>query len=85
MLTNQYKFSATKLTITQVTANLGAIIGGIVVGGASQIFGRRFSIIFICVIGGALLYPYTYTSTDAIIVAAFFEQFCIQGAWGVIP
>lgn len=55
------------------------------VGYGSQKFGRRFSIIVICVIGGALLYPYTYTSTHALIAAAFFEQFCVQGTWGVIP
>lgn len=59
--------------------------GGTVIGYCSQIFGRRFSIIFISVIGGALLYPYTFTSSKAIIAAAFFEQFCVQGAWGVVP
>jgi len=85
MLTNQYNFSANAVTVTQVVANLGAMLGGTVVGYASQIFGRRFSIIFICIIGGALLYPYTFTSTHAIIAAAFFEQFCVQGAWGIIP
>ncbi|CAL3971459.1 unnamed protein product [Diplocarpon coronariae] len=85
MLTNQYKFSANAVTVTQVVANLGAMTGGTVVGYCSQIFGRRFSIIFISVIGGALLYPYTFTSSHAVIAAAFFEQFCVQGAWGVIP
>jgi SHS family lactate transporter-like MFS transporter len=85
MLTNQYNFSANAVTVTQVVANLGAMTGGTVVGYCSQIFGRRFSIIFICVIGGALLYPYTFTSNKGIIAAAFFEQFCVQGAWGVIP
>jgi SHS family lactate transporter-like MFS transporter len=59
--------------------------GGTVVGYFSQKFGRRLSIIVICIIGGALLYPYTYTSSKAVIAAAFFEQFCVQGAWGVIP
>ena len=85
MLTNQYNFSANAVTVTQVVANLGAMTGGTVIGYCSQIFGRRFSIIFICVIGGALLYPYTFTSSKAVIAAAFFEQFCVQGAWGVIP
>lgn len=50
-----------------------------------QIFGRRFSIIIISIIGGALLYPYTFVSSSAVNAAAFFEQFCVQGAWGVIP
>jgi SHS family lactate transporter-like MFS transporter len=85
MLTNQYNFSPNAVTVTQVVANLGAMIGGTVVGYCSQIFGRRFSIIFISVIGGTLLYPYTFVSNERIIAAAFFEQFCVQGAWGVIP
>lgn len=85
MLTNQFKFSPNAVTVTQVVANLGAMTGGTTVGYCSQIFGRRVSIIFICVIGGALLYPYTFVTTKAVIAAAFFEQFCVQGAWGVIP
>ncbi|KFY02930.1 hypothetical protein V490_00358 [Pseudogymnoascus sp. VKM F-3557] len=85
MLKNQYGFSANDITVTQVVANLGAMVGGTVIGYCSQIFGRRFSIIVISIIGGALLYPYTFTSSKAVIAAAFFEQFCVQGAWGVIP
>lgn len=37
------------------------------------------------VIGGLLLYPYSFTANKRIMAAAFFEQFCVQGAWGVIP
>jgi len=85
MLTNQYKFSPNAVTVTQVVANLGAMTGGTTIGYCSQIFGRRFSIIVICILGGALLYPYTFTSSHSVIAAAFFEQFCVQGAWGVIP
>ncbi|KAF7872652.1 uncharacterized protein EAF02_008723 [Botrytis sinoallii] len=85
MLKNQYNFSANAVTVIQVVANLGAMTGGTLVGYSSQIFGRRFSIIVISILGGALLYPYTYTSSSAVIAAAFFEQFCVQGAWGVIP
>lgn len=69
----------------RVVANLGAMLGGTVVGFSSQIFGRRLSIIVMCIIGGALLYPYTFVSNHGILAAAFFEQFCVQGAWGVIP
>ena len=85
MLKSQYKFSADAVTVTQVLANLGAMLGGTLCGWASQIFGRRFSIIFISVVGGALLYPYSFTSSKAVMAAAFFEQFCVQGAWGVVP
>jgi len=85
MLKNQYNKSANAVTVTQVVANLGAMTGGTVIGYCSQSLGRRFSIIFISIIGGCLLYPYTFVSSDAVIAAAFFEQFCVQGAWGVIP
>lgn len=37
------------------------------------------------IIGGLLLYPYSFTSSKRVMAAAFFEQFCVQGAWGVIP
>jgi SHS family lactate transporter-like MFS transporter len=61
MLSNQYNFSPNEVTVTQVVANLGAMSGGTIVGYASSIFGRRFSIIFISIIGGALLYPVSFS------------------------
>ena len=85
MLENQFNFGPDLVTITQVVANLGAMTGGTLVGYCSQIFGRRFSIIVMSIIGGALLYPYGFISNKNVIAAAFFEQFCVQGAWGVIP
>ena len=85
LLQNQYSQTPDQVTITQVVANLGAMTGGTIVGYLSQMFGRRFSIIVMSVVGGALLYPYSFTPNLGIIAAAFFEQFCVQGAWGVIP
>ncbi|KAL2218556.1 sugar transporter family protein [Thermoascus aurantiacus ATCC 26904] len=85
LLKNQFNFSADAITVTQVVANLGAMTGGTLCGWASQIFGRRFSIIVISIVGGALLYPYTFVTSHSVMAAAFFEQFCVQGAWGVIP
>ncbi|KAJ8111134.1 hypothetical protein ONZ43_g5696 [Nemania bipapillata] len=85
LLKNEFGFNANQVTITQVVANLGAVTGGTVVGFCSQIFGRRFSIIVMCIIGGALLYPYGFVANERIIAVAFFEQFAVQGAWGVIP
>lgn len=85
MLESQLGFSNDQVTITQVVANLGAILGGSLIGYFSQSYGRRLTIITICIVGGALLYPYSYLRDNSIMAAAFFEQFCVQGAWGVIP
>lgn len=85
MLQNQFEFSPNAVTVTQVVANLGAMLGGTLVGWASQVLGRRLSIMVMCVVGGALLYPYCFVSSHSVIAAAFFEQFAVQGAWGVIP
>ncbi|KAL6891645.1 major facilitator superfamily domain-containing protein [Trichoderma longibrachiatum] len=85
MLTNQLRFGPDKVTVTQVVANLGAMTGGTVVGFLSQSLGRRFSIVCCCIVGGALLYPYTFVHDTSVMAAAFFQQFCVQGAWGVIP
>lgn len=85
MLKSQLGFDANQVTVTQVVANLGAMTGGATVGYLSQSVGRRISIIVMCIVGGALLYPYTFIRSDSIMAAAFFEQFCVQGAWGVIP
>lgn len=85
MLKNKYDFSSTKVTRVIVVANVGAVIGGTVVGFSSQIFGRRLSIIVMCILGGAALYPYTSTSGPGIYAAFFFEQFFVQGAFGIIP
>ena len=85
LLTNEYQFLPNQVTVTQVVANLGAMTGGTLVGFLSQSLGRRFSIIVTCIVGGALLYPYGFASEGGLIASAFFEQFCVQGAWGVIP
>lgn len=85
MLSNQFRFSPNAVTVTQVVANLGAMTGGTTIGYCSQIFGRRLSIICMCIVGGAILYAYTFIHSHSVIAAAFFEQFCVQGAWGVIP
>jgi len=63
------------------------MFGGTLVGYYSQSLGRRFTIICACVVGGAILYPYCFTSGagTTVAAAAFFQQACVQGAWGVIP
>jgi SHS family lactate transporter-like MFS transporter len=85
MLQNKYGFDSSAVTRVQVTGNIGGIVGGTLVGFSSQIFGRRLAIIAMCILGGALLFPYTFSSGSGLYAAAFFEQFMVQGAFGVVP
>jgi SHS family lactate transporter-like MFS transporter len=85
MIEDKYNYSSTKTTVVMVVANLGAVIGSSATGYYSQILGKRFLIVVMCLVSGALLYPYTFVSGPGLYAAAFFLQFCIGGAWGVIP
>ncbi|WFD18565.1 hypothetical protein MCAP1_000769 [Malassezia caprae] len=67
-------------------SNAGAIIGGIIAGYISQYTGRRIAMVFFIILAGAVvpawILPNTYSGLAA---GAFFVQFGVQGAWGVVP
>lgn len=84
-LTKQLGFSANRSTVTNCVANLGAIVGGLIIGHFSNFIGRRLSIMICCVGGGAMIYPWAYVRNSGIDAAVFFLQFFVQGAFGVVP
>jgi MFS transporter, SHS family, lactate transporter len=79
-------FSADAALGIAVIYNIGAIIGGITMGGVSQRFGRRRTIVF-CALLGLPIVPLFVLSTEAgwLALGSFLMQFIVQGAWGVIP
>ncbi|GAB5587494.1 hypothetical protein Unana1_02394 [Umbelopsis nana] len=79
-------FSAQLSTIATILGNVGAIVGGTVCGYLSQSWGRRTMIVAMCVIGGALIPLWILPSSwGALTAGAVLLQFCVQGAWGIIP
>lgn len=84
-LTAQLGFSLNRSTVTNCVANIGAIIGGLVMGHLSNFIGRRLTIMICCVLGGAMIYPWAFVRNGGINAAVFFLQFFVQGAFGVIP
>ena len=85
-LLQQRHFTPEHAAETTMLTMVGAIIGGIVIGYCSDRFGRRRAMI-----GGALaallVVPlWIAAPTSALLIAGgFLMQFCVQGAWGVIP
>lgn len=83
LLTKQLHLSSDASTVTNSLANIGALVGGMIFGHFSGIIGRRFGIILCCIGGGAFIYPWAYGKE--VNFSVFFEQFFVQGAWGIIP
>jgi SHS family lactate transporter-like MFS transporter len=82
----QHGFDAHATGTIAIIYNVGAILGGWTFGFWSQRLGRRRAI----AIAALLAIPVTYlwafsTSYTLLAVGAFLIQFCVQGAWGVIP
>ena len=69
-----------------VVYNVGAIIGGLFFGTASQRFGRRRTVIFCAVLALPIVPVFAFSRTAGMLcLGSFLMQLCVQGAWGVIP
>jgi len=85
-LEEQHGFSSDMAVLVAVIYNIGAIIGGIVVGSLSERIGRRKAIIASALIGIPITPLFALSSSLGFLAAgAFLMQFVVQGAWGVIP
>ncbi|MDD7814809.1 MFS transporter [Mycobacterium sp. CSUR Q5927] len=69
-----------------VIYNIGGIIGGLIFGALSQRLGRRYAIIWCAVMGLPIVPLFALSQSAAMLcLGSFLIQFCVQGAWGVIP
>jgi SHS family lactate transporter-like MFS transporter len=85
-LQRQWGFSPQARAILSAFTMIGAIIGGITIGYASDRIGRRRAMIlaFICAIALVPLWAFA-PAVPLLFVGGFLIQFMVQGAWGVIP
>ncbi|KAJ1553403.1 hypothetical protein HK096_007982, partial [Nowakowskiella sp. JEL0078] len=85
-LQKQLGYSAATTTVISIIQATGAIIGGTIIGYLSQYFGRRRAVL-LCGVGAAAFLPlWTMGGTPAgYATGAWFMQFFVQGAWGVVP
>jgi SHS family lactate transporter-like MFS transporter len=81
-----WKFGPVERSAISAISMVGALIGGIVVGWVSDRIGRRRAMV-LSLLAGILVTPlWAYAPRLTLLVTgAFLMQFCVQGAWGVIP
>ncbi|WLF80370.1 hypothetical protein PVL30_004147 [Lodderomyces elongisporus] len=82
VMTEEYSYGHDRTTVVNVCANLGAIVGGMILSHLSTYIGRRTAILCGNVIAGAFIYPWAF---KPMWITAFFMQFGIQGSWAVVP
>jgi MFS transporter, SHS family, lactate transporter len=85
-LQREWHFSPGRRSAITAFSAVGAILGGIIVGHLSDKWGRRRAVITAFVLGILLIPVWAYAPNQGLLIAsAFFMQFMVQGAWGVIP
>lgn len=82
----QRKFDPHTVFIISVVFNIGAILGGVLFGIFSQQIGRGRAITVAALLALPALPFWAFgVSPVNIAIAAFFLQFAVQGAWGIVP
>jgi SHS family lactate transporter-like MFS transporter len=81
-----WKFGTTERSVITGISMLGAIAGGVAIGLLSDRLGRKRTIV-VSLLGAILVVPlWAYAPRVGwLVTGAFLIQFCVQGAWGVIP
>ena len=82
----QHHFDRHTIGLIAIVYNIGAILGGITFGALSERIGRRRGIV-IAALATLLVIPLWAYGTSPVMLAtgAFFMQFAVQGAWGIVP
>jgi MFS transporter, SHS family, lactate transporter len=82
----QHHFDAHGAGTIAIIYNIGAILGGWTFGVWSQRLGRRRTIVIAALLALPVTYLWAFSTTfTTLAIGAFLIQFCVQGAWGVIP
>jgi MFS transporter, SHS family, lactate transporter len=85
-LQRQWRLGPERRAVITAISGIGAIIGGLVFGHLSDMWGRRKAIVTAFALAILLIPLWAYAPNQLLLVTgAFLMQFMVQGAWGVIP
>ncbi len=72
--------------VIAIVYNVGAMIGGPLMGAYSERVGRRRMIVIAGCVGLPIVPLFAYSTVAGwLALSSFLMQLCVQGAWGVIP
>ena len=82
----QRHLSTATVSIIAIVYNIGAILGGLMMGTLSERIGRRNAIVLASLLALPVVPLWAFSEQPLwIAVGAFLIQFAVQGAWGVVP
>ena len=82
----QHHFDSHIVGLIAIVYNIGAILGGLTFGALSERIGRRRGIVIAALATLFVIPLWAYAMSPAMLAAgAFFMQFAVQGAWGIVP
>jgi SHS family lactate transporter-like MFS transporter len=85
-LREQRGFTPQRVAIIAIIYNVGAVVGGVVMGRFSDRVGRRRAMVTALLLAIVAIPLWAFApSTPLLILGAFALQFMVQGAWGVVP
>jgi SHS family lactate transporter-like MFS transporter len=85
-LQKNMQFTPKTVGLIAIVYNIGALLGGVVFGTWSERVGRRRAIVTAALLAIPAIPLFAFSRTAPMLaLGAFFMQFMVQGAWGVIP
>jgi SHS family lactate transporter-like MFS transporter len=82
----QRHLSTSTVSIIAIVYNIGAILGGLIIGALSERIGRRRAIALAALLALPVIPLWAFSAQPLwLAVGAFLIQFAVQGAWGVVP
>ncbi|MFD1260265.1 MFS transporter [Entomomonas asaccharolytica] len=85
-LEKQHGFEPHVVSIIAICYNIASILGGILFGSLSAKIGRRKAIIIAALLSLPAIPLWAFATSSIMLgIGAFFMQFMVQGAWGVVP
>ena len=85
-LAGYHHFPHATVVAMAVTYNVGAILGGLCFGALSQRIGRRWALGLAALLALPVIPLWAFAvHVVPLAIGGFLIQFCVQGAWGVVP